>query len=414
MALAPVSLSQLHSPGGYFDVSSRVAAMAGSYLLMVMVLLMSRFPPLERALGQPRLVYLHRRLAAWPIVLIIIHVVFVTLGYAATSHHGFLSQIALFLRSYNNMFEALVGLGVLLFATFVSVPVVRRLFDYESWWAIHLSLYGALVLSFPHQISTGVMFLSHPLSKYLWTSMWIASLVVLVYSRVVTTALLNLRLRLKVQSVTQISPTIYAITLTGSNLSRLRVSGGQFFQWRFAVPGLMLHPHPYSLSALPKPPYLRLTVKDSGEHSGALARLSPGTRVFIEGPYGALTHHHRQTDSVTLIAAGVGVTPLRAMLDDLPSKVDLTMVVRAPSSAEIPHLAELKSHLDSRGAVFSPILGSRHNAPMTPETLLRAAPNIARGDVFLCGPPSFTEQVVSSLHALGVPDSNIHHEMFTF
>jgi len=75
---------------------------------------------------------------------------------------------------------------------------------------------------------------------------------------------------------------------------------------------------PYSLSALPQPPYLRVTIKGLGDQSRAIAGLKPGTRVAIEGPYGAFTHHARRTDRVALIGAGVGVTPLRALLEDLP------------------------------------------------------------------------------------------------
>ena len=62
-------------------------------------------------------------------------------------------------------------------------------------------------------------------------------------------------------------------------LDRLAVSGGQFFQWRFLTRELWWHAHPYSLSALPRPPYIRVTVKALGDQSRAVAHLKPGTRV---------------------------------------------------------------------------------------------------------------------------------------
>jgi hypothetical protein len=49
--------------------------------------------------------------------------------------------------------------------------------------------------------------------------------------------------------------------------------------------------HPYSLSALPRPPYIRVTIKGLGDQSRAAASLRPGTRVAIEGPYGTFTDH---------------------------------------------------------------------------------------------------------------------------
>ena len=63
-----------------------------------------------------------------------------------------------------------------------------------------------------------------------------------------------------------------SVICTGRRLDRLAVSGGQFFCWRFLTRGMWWQAHPYSLSALPQPPYLRLTVKAVGDHSAAAGR----------------------------------------------------------------------------------------------------------------------------------------------
>ena len=107
--------------------------------------------------------------------------------------------------------------------------------------------------------------------------------------------------------------------------------------WRFLTRELWWQAHPYSLSALPQPPYLRFTVKGLGDSSRALAQLRPGTRVAFEGPYGAFTDHARLSDGVLLVAAGVGITPLRALLEDLPAHADVVVIVRASTVADIVH-----------------------------------------------------------------------------
>ena len=62
----------------------------------------------------------------------------------------------------------------------------------------------------------------------------------------------------------------FATALSLAVLAGLAVSGGQFFQWRFLTRGLWWHAHPYSLSALPRAPFMRVTVKGLGDQSRAL------------------------------------------------------------------------------------------------------------------------------------------------
>ena len=81
--------------------------------------------------------------------------------------------------------------------------------------------------------------------------------------------------------------------------------------------GMWWQAHPYSLSALPHATSCASPSRISATTAPGWRR-QPGTRVAIEGPYGAFTHHARHTDRVLLVAAGVGATPVRAMLDDLP------------------------------------------------------------------------------------------------
>ena len=80
-----------------------------------------------------------------------------------------------------------------------------------------------------------------------------------------------------------------SVYIGGSQLAELAAEPGQFFRWRFLTSSLWWSSHPYSLSAAPGKGILRITVKDVGDHSEALAALRPGTRVFAEGPYGSFT-----------------------------------------------------------------------------------------------------------------------------
>ena len=128
---------------------------------------------------------------------------------------------------------------------------------------------------------------------------------------------LNLRHRMRVEAVVQEAPGVVSVLITGRKLHRIGAEAGQFFRWRFLAPGLRWGSHPYSLSAPPRPNLLRITVKAVGGHSTGLSRLKPGTRVWAEGPYGAMTASRRSQSKVLMIAGGAGIT-LRALFETLP------------------------------------------------------------------------------------------------
>ena len=159
---------------------------------------------------------------------------------------------------------------------------------------------------------------------------------------------------------------------------------------------------------------MRITVKASGEHSSALAQIEPGTRVAIEGPYGAFTRHARETDRVLLVGAGVGVTPVRAMLEDLPRHVDVVVIVRASSVHELILRDEVRRLVDARGGRLHEVVGSRTQRPLDAGSLGRLVPDIASRDLYVCGPGGFMKQLIGQARLLGVPEGHIHHEEFAF
>ena len=74
--VAPVETAgELFAKGGALIALSRLAAMSGTFLLLVTMLLIARIPALESSLGQDRLVAWHRRLGPWVLGLISVHVV---------------------------------------------------------------------------------------------------------------------------------------------------------------------------------------------------------------------------------------------------------------------------------------------------------------------------------------------------
>lgn len=408
------SRGSLAAPGGLFSAAGRLAGLAGTYLMLIMVVLIARLPWLESSVGQDRLVRWHRQAAPWAIGLITAHVVLITLGYAQASSAGALRELWVLVTSYRDMLAAMVGFGLLIMAGISSYRHVRRRLRYETWWVIHLYLYLGLAMAFAHQIFTGVSFIGHPLVRALWIVVWVATAGMVLVFRVAQPVWRSLRHRLRVVEVRQEAPGVVSVVCQGRHLDRLAVSGGQFFHWHFLTKGMWWQGHPYSLSALPQPPFIRVTIKGLGDQSRAAARLRPGTRVAIEGPYGTFTDHARLRDGVALFAAGVGITPVRALLEGLPAGVDVVVVVRASTSADLVHRDEVAALVRQRHGRLQEIVGSRHEVRLNARVLRSLVPDIAYRDVYICGPGGFSAEIADAARQLGTGAEQIHTETFRF
>jgi ferredoxin-NADP reductase len=157
---------------------------------------------------------------------------------------------------------------------------------------------------------------------------------------------------------------------------------------------------------------MRVTVKGFGDHSRALARLRPGTRVAIEGPYGAFTADHGSGEGALIIAAGVGATPARALLEDLPLGSRPVVVLRARRREDLVHADEIESLAQARGGFVDTLIGPREDHPIDAALLRALAPDVQRRDVYVCGPADFSRQVLAAAREAGVPPSRRHHETF--
>ena len=159
------------------------------------------------------------------------------------------------------------------------------------------------------------------------------------------------RYRLRVLRVVDAGPTAASIEVGGRGLDRLAARSGQFFTWRFLTRDHWWEAHPFSLSASPDGRRLRITVKGLGDFTERVRSIPPGTRVIAEGPFGAFTAASRRRRRVALIAGGVGITPIRALLEDMPGAPgDIAVVYRSARAADVILRDELDELAARRGA----------------------------------------------------------------
>jgi predicted ferric reductase len=404
--------------GDWLTNAGRITGLEAGYGVIVLVALMARIPPVERGVGADRLARWHSMGGRYTVGLVVAHAVLITWGYAVTAHTSVVHQAWTLLDSYPDVLAAtaagllLVGVGI------VSARAVRARMRYETWYYLHFYTYLAVALAFSHQFADGAEFMTNTAARVAWSAMYISVGAAIAWFRFVTPVRQALRHRLRVAAVHPEAPGVVSIVIGGRHLDELRAESGQFFRWRFLTRDLWWISSPYSLSAPPAQDRLRITVKALGDHSEALRELRPGTRVVAEGPYGALTEAVRRRRKVLLIAGGVGITPLRALLESLPARPgDLTLIYRVSSMRDAVFRHELEQLAERRGAQVWFVAGSRARLgedPLSAAALSARIDGLAGHDVYLCGPPGFTAAVTRELLAAGVRKRHIHQEFFEF
>jgi ferredoxin-NADP reductase len=297
---------------------------------------------------------------------------------------------------------------------------------YETWHLLHLYAYVGIGLSIPHELWTGADFLTSTAARAYWIGAYSLAAGALLVFRVGQPLWRTVRHDLRVGAVERESDDVVSVRVHGRHLHRLPVRSGQFFVWRFLDRDGWSRGNPFSLSAAPRSDELRITAKDLGDGSRRLADLVPGTRVLVEGPYGRLTGEHRVTDKVVMLACGIGITPLRALLEDLPySPGDATLLYRARSEPDLVLREELEQLAARRGVDVHYVLGSRiqsrrswlpHGAERfrDRDVLLHLVPDLLQRDLFVCGPQEWTDAVVRSARRAGLPKEQLHQERFAW
>jgi uncharacterized protein len=185
----------------------------------------------------------------------------------------------------------------------------------------------------------------------------------------------------------------------------------------------------YTLSVAPSQNKYRISVKRDGAVSNHLHQLKTGDTIEVRAPAGGFTIDARQDRPAVLLAAGVGITPVLAMLRHIVDENARTRHIRkiwlfqsARESNELAFREEIASiigasngHAKHVSVLSDPnaIAGkdADHIGRIDVALLKRVLP-FDEYDFYLCGPPSFTQEIYDGLRQLGIADQRIHAEAF--
>jgi predicted ferric reductase len=422
--IAGGGLTAYGSVGDALTSTGRLAGLLASVLILLQVFLIARMPFVEQAWGHDELLRFHRLVGFTGFNLMLAHIVLTVAGYDAGTGLGFVGTFLDQVLHSPGMLLALAGAIAIVMVAVTSVRRARSRLRYESWHLLHLYAYLGAGLALPHQLWTGADFRNSPVATVFWWGVYAASIASVVVFRVVLPLVRTRRHRLVVADVVAESPTVTSVVMTGRRLDRLPARAGQFFTWRFKDGPGWSRGHPFSLSAAPDGRSLRITAEALGDGSSRLAGLSRGTKVLIEGPYGRLHAGLKTRRRSVLIAAGIGIAPMRALLEDLPAGPDETVLIyRVGSRGDMVLRQELLDLAVAKGSRLVAVVGhrKRDRPSWLPEAvthvddagaLTEIVPDIAQRDVFICGSPTWMDSVATAARTAGVTKDAIHLERF--
>ena len=295
---------------------------------------------------------------------------------------------------------------------------------YETWHLWHIVLAVAAVgAGLAHMVGWS-FYLADPWKRSLWVGLTIFWIGLLVYVRIVK-PLFMLRRPYRVAEVRPERGDSWTLAMRPEGHSGFRFTPGQF-GW-LTVWGspfsITAHPFSFSSSAEATGGKVEMTIRNLGDFTRAIGEVPVGTRVYLDGPYGAFTIGN-PADMHVLIAGGVGITPMMSIIRTLADCGDTRPVILLYGSKDWESIT-FREELESLKARLNlTVVHVLANPPadwtlekgfITAEMFRRhLPPPYADHEYFICGPDVMMDAIEKALGQLNVPLSKYHSERYSF
>jgi predicted ferric reductase len=389
----------------------RVTGILALAMALVSGALSVRLPGLDRAFGGlTRLWQLHHLLGFGALVLTLAHVIALALGALAISRR--LPVQTLFPAAA--AIEVWLGWAALIGMLIFLAPSFKFFGEphYQRWKWVHLTVAPAtLLLALVHGFR-----LSPDAAS--WWALGALAIGSVAWRRVGT--LLAGRVAYTVASVTPLADDVVEIGFEAAGRP-LQHRPGQFVYLTPMDPALTAgrgEEHPFTISSAPGDPVLRMGVKALGDASRALLRIAPGTRAWIEGPYGDFFERIEPRRYELWLGGGIGITPfvggLRARArDEGRGAGHVHLFYLAANEARAYYLDELRRAGDGMESVVITPHYFEQSGPIATDFLAAHCPDFAEREIYVCGSPPMLAHLRALLRAHGIPEHRIHSEEFT-
>jgi len=233
--------------------------------------------------------------------------------------------------------------------------------------------------------------------------------------------------RLRVESIVSETPLVktFRLDTPGGGPLPFTFIPGQFLNVAFGIGGARMN-RSYSISSSPNErEYVELSVKR--EPRGAVSRhlddlVNVGEEIEAGGPVGKFTFTGTEADSIVLLSAGVGITPMMCISRYLSERAwpgDIFFIYACRTPADYI-FKEALAALERRNPKLHVVVTMSKPGPnwkgprgrISKDLLTQSVPDLASRRVHLCGPPAMMEASKAILTELGVSPDRLKTEQF--
>ncbi len=219
---------------------------------------------------------------------------------------------------------------------------------------------------------------------------------------------------------------LWELTLSHNGGKGLACRAGQFAWIAFGGRRFPVFDHPFSIASAPSAGNdLSFIIKESGDFTGRIGTIPVGTKVGLDAPHGSFVLAEESSDPLLLVAGGVGIAPILAILRELAARGDrrpvrLIYAGMRPQAMIAPERIVLEAGgLDLKAIFLAEEAGpdwQHDRGRVTPGTLAEALDGLDRSQVraMLCGPGAMMCAACDLLSAAGVPLAAIRYERFDY
>lgn len=405
--------ASFNGPTGLISLGG-LLGLIGGLLLLIQMILTSGAWWIEKVFALDRLTRIHRIHGYVAFFVIISHPLFITTGYAQLSDKGFKHQYIEFLQSFEGVLLAAIAYYLLILIVVLSAFRIRRYLKFEIWYYFHQLTYLIILLPLFHQLALGQT-LSGETFRMFWIAIYVFAFGNSIFFKWLYPLYTYERRRFRVERIEREASNTISIYVSGNNLNDFKYDAGQFAFWYFWQKGLRLQKHPFTISSSPGDDLLRLTPKAVGDYTKKLSELRPGTKVFLDGPYGRFSSKAQLKQKRLFIAGGIGVTPIKSILGATLQSDDI-LIYAARSSDEIAFRGEWNTLIGqglSVQYVYSEVKSEDAQEGYIDKDKLAQIADLSERDVYLCGPPPMMKVIEQALNELEIPKAQIHTEKFS-